>query len=151
MAWSLRDSEAVAEWTCVLGNNGILLKNMASVSNLKQHLKRKCSLLSTTTSALPASTLTTSNYSSPTTQRACSSSKSPDNNITVAAGETLPPEVSFIPKGTTWRKLQCTQFGLPDRQSTEYPGPPATSLNLDDGSCFFRAVSLEITGSQQYQ
>ncbi|GFN87346.1 hypothetical protein PoB_001385200 [Plakobranchus ocellatus] len=56
------------------------------------------------------------------------------------------------------RELQCSRFGLPapeeipDRQSTEYLGPPeAADLILGISNCFLRAVSVEITGSQEYQ
>ncbi|GFO29680.1 otu domain-containing protein 5 [Plakobranchus ocellatus] len=106
--------------------------------------------------ALPALTPTTGNSFSPTTPITYSGSNSPDEDITVV-GESGPPEALFNPTDLTWRKLQCSRLVLPapemipDRQSRDYLGlPEATDSILDDGNCFFRAVSFEITGSQEH-
>ncbi|XP_070203436.1 uncharacterized protein [Littorina saxatilis] len=66
-----------------------------------------------------------------------------------------PPKL-FTPTNSTWRRLKCKTLGLAAptrmlfRPKTKVGAPRQTETIIGDGNYFFRALSLEVAGSQDF-
>ena len=78
-----------------------------------------------------------------------------EDDITVTAVDSSEPHFGFVPTSVAWRKYHATRLKLPNprkmkirQKQTVLTVPKTVDRIKGDGNCFFRAMSLEITGSQ---
>ena len=72
-------------------------------------------------------------------------------------GEDEGPSLTFEPTNREWRVRQCTRLGfpspldIPERDTSEELGMPCQrDIIVGDGDCLYRALSLEVCGTQAH-